>query len=201
MSQQQVEFSDKILTFHAGNGKDASIYIKFKKLNDDGTMSFYNLPLTTVNSIQVFSSMPKKPIHVFGNADPVGISKGVRQVRGFITSTVMNESIGSRIRTIMKNYQPLSASELELDENGYISLAQLDTLTNLDQLPPCDINIFITNPLTGKVYSKAVYGVMFTEENHSIGRGATMGESFSFLAQETGELQYQKISKEVTPKP
>ena len=195
--QQQLEFAESVLSFSVGTGKDAQIYIKFKKINEDGTTSYYNVPLVTLSSIQVFSSKPKMPRFVFGSADPVALSHGVRQVRGFVVSTVLNESVGMYLRKAIQNYQPISAAEAELDENGYISLNELDELRHLDQLPPVDINIFITNPTTGQVFSKAIYGVMFNEENYSIGSGATMGETFSFLAQEVGELQHQKISKAV----
>lgn len=195
MSNQSVDFAQKSLHFRCGSGKDAKIFIKFS-IKENDKVNIYNIPLLTLNSIQLFTSKPKAARYCFGNPNPVGLSTGIRNVQGFITASVLNESIGARLRGILKNYKPVTADSLDLDIDGTLTIEELDKLTNLDQLPSCQINIFITNPETGRIYSKSVYGVVFTDESNSLGSSSTMLESFSFMAEDTNELKPEEISQD-----
>lgn len=195
--QQSVSFAKQLYSYSCGTGKDVKIYIKFA-VNENGVNKIFNIPLLTVNSLQVFTSMPKEPRYVFGNADPVGLSKGVRNVGGYITAVTLNQTIGHKIREELKDYQPVEGMDLNLDTNGIITLDELDNLRHLDQLPPCDIKIFLTNPMTKKVYSKTIYGCVFSSESHSIGNSATMMEQYSFAAAEIGKIVVENVSKIIT---
>ncbi|MGL4998406.1 MAG: ribose-phosphate pyrophosphokinase [Cetobacterium sp.] len=191
---QQMEIAKKPLSFKVGTGKDAKIFIKIL-VNEDGKDNIYNVPLLTLNSIQVFSSRQKAPRYCFGSADPRGLSQGIRTVNGYITSTTLNESLGSLLRRVCKDYLPVEATDLNLDTDGIITIEELDKLRHLDQLPPCQINIYIKNPESHEVFSKTVYGVVFTNESHSIGTAATMGEQYSFGAADIGPIKHEEISQ------
>lgn len=194
--QQSVPFAKTLYSYSAGTGKDAKIFIKFV-VNENGVNKIFHIPLLTLNSIQVFTSMPKEPRYVFGSADPVGLSKGARSVSGYITATTHNETIGNKIRRELKDYQPVEGSDLNLDVDGTITLDELDQLKHLDQLPPSDIKIFLTNPYTKKVYSKTIYGCVFSAESHGIGSSAAMTEQYSFAAAEIGLTKFEEISKKI----
>lgn len=193
MEQQKVEFARKSLTFKTGTGKDAKIFIKFL-IEENGEKKIYNIPLLTINNFQVFSSRPKVPRYTFGSEKPIGLSRGIRVVNGHITATTLNETIGATLRRELSNYKPIKASDLELDNEGVITLESLDKIQYLDELPLCQINIFIQNPETKKVFSKSVYGVSFTSESHSVGTSPTMSEAYSFSADGISALNYEKIS-------
>lgn len=195
--QQSVPFAKQLYAYSAGTGKDVKIFIKFA-VNENGVNQVFNIPLLTAISMQIFSSMPKEPRYILGSADPVGVSKGARNVGGYLTAASFNKTIGHVIREKLKDYQPVEGVKLNLDTDGLITLDELDNLRHLDQLPPCDIKIFITNPITKKVYSKTIYGCVFTSESHSIGNSAAMGEQYSFAAAEIGPLVNEKISKIIT---
>jgi len=66
----------------------------------------------------------------------------------------------------------------------------------LDELPPCQIKLFITHPISKLVYSKAIVGVKFTSSGHSIGGSATMGEQYSFVAVAVTPIKLEKVSNE-----
>ncbi|MGL5717043.1 MAG: hypothetical protein ACRCX2_28765 [Paraclostridium sp.] len=191
--EQQVEFAKRPLSFKVGTGKDARIFIKFI-VDEEGEKNIYNIPLLTLNSLQVFTSRPKVPRYTFGSASPKGLSIGIKNVSGFITAVTPNQSLGKVIREKMKGYQPISANELNLDTDGIITIEELDKLRYLDQLPPCQINIYITHPDTKKVFSKAIYGVVFSNESHSIGGSEAMAEQYSFAAAETGPIRHEEVS-------
>lgn len=193
---QKVEFAKDTLSFQVGTGKDAKIFIKFS-VKKDNDLLIYNIPLLNLNSIQIWTSKPKLPRYVMGSAQPVGVSNGIRQITGFITGTTENESIGTILRRQLANYKPISASSLSLDTDGIITIEQLDKLEYLDQLPPCSIHIYLFNPSTGKVFSKALYGVIFTNEGHSIGVSATMGAQYSFIASNIGAIIKEDVSEVV----
>ena len=195
MSEHQLEVAKKPLAFKVGTGKDAKVFLKVI-VEEDGIKNYYNIPLITLNSIQVFSSKAKVPRYAFGSPDPRGLSTGIRNVSGYITSTTLNESIASIVKSKLKNYKPVEAIELDLNTNGFISIKALDELRHLDQLPPCQINIYIKNPESNEVFSKTIYGVVFTNESHSIGGSATMGEQYSFGASDTGPIRHEEISEE-----
>jgi hypothetical protein len=198
MAEQSVEFAKRPLSFKVGTGKDAKIFIKFV-VNEtvDGVeqKNIYNIPMLNLNSIQVFTSKPKVPRYTFGSADPKGLSKGMRQVSGYITAVTPNQSLGKLIREKMKNYKPIEASNLNLDTDGIITIEELDKLQYLDQLPPCQINIYLTHPDTKKVFSQAVYGVVFSSEAHNIGNSAAMGEQYKFAAASIGVLKHESVSE------
>lgn len=193
--KQSVKFVERLFTYSAGTGKDARIFIKFMTI-ENGKKYIYNIPLVTLSSIQVFTSKAKEPRYTMGNANPRKVTEGVRRVAGHLTAATFNETIGRKIRRELKNYQPIEASKLNLDTSGTITLDELDKLTYLDQLPPCDIRIFLTNPYTKKVYKRMIYGCTFNAESHSIGSGAAMGEQYSFIAMDLGGIIYDDISKE-----
>lgn len=195
MAQNQMEVAKKPLSFKVGTGKDAKVFIKVI-VEEDGEKNYYNIPLLTLNSIQVFSTKTKLPRYTFGSADPKGLSTGIRNVSGYITATTLNESIASIARDKLRNFKPVEANNLELDTDGYISITQLEDLRHLDQLPPCQINIYIKNPESNEIFSKTIYGVVFTNESHSIGGSATMGEQYSFGASDIGPIKHEKISEE-----
>lgn len=190
--QQSVSFAKPLYAYSAGTGKDAKIFIKFV-VNENGINKVFNIPLVTLISVQVFSSKPKEPRYVFGSADPVGLSEGVRSVGGYITAVTHNQSIGHIIREHLKDYQPVEGADLNLDVSGLITLDELDGLKHLDELPPCDIKIFLTNPITKKVYSKTIYGCVFSSESHGIGNSAAMSEQYSFAAAEIGPLLKEEV--------
>jgi hypothetical protein len=193
---QQVDFSKKVVHFQTGTGKDAKIFIRVAVNDTDGT-KYYNIPILTVNSLQVFSSRPKVPRYTLGSANPKGLSVGIRSVNGFMSATTLNESISSIIRKKIINYEPIEATNLTIDEDGYISLDAVDQLQYLDQLPPCQIIIYVANPATGHTYSKVINGVVFMNEESAVGNSAAFGENYSFIAQSTSELKYEDISKEI----
>ena len=192
--QQSVSFAKQLYSYSAGTGKDAKVFIKFV-VNENGVNKIFNIPLLTLNSVQVFTSVPKEPRYVFGKADPVGLSKGVTSVGGYITAVTFNKTIGNKIREELKDYQPVEGMDLNLDINGMITLDELDHLRHLDELPPCDIKIFLTNPMTKKVYSKTIYGCVFVAESHSIGQSAYMGEQYSFAAATVGPMVLENVKK------
>lgn len=195
MSEHQLQIAKKPLAFKVGTGKDAKIFLKVI-VEENGAKNFYNIPLLTLNSIQVFSSKAKVPRYAFGSPDPRGLSTGIRNVSGYITATTLNESIGSIIRDKLKNYKPVEATEMDLNTDGYITVKSLEQLRHLDQLPPCQINIYIKNPESNEIFSKTIYGVVFTNESHSIGGSATMGEQYSFGASDIGPMRHEEISEE-----
>ncbi|MGL5719138.1 ribose-phosphate pyrophosphokinase [Cetobacterium sp.] len=195
MAGNQMEVAKKPLSFKVGTGKDAKIFLKVI-VEEDGEKNYYNIPLLTLNSIQVFSTKAKVPRYTFGSPDPKGMSTGIRNVSGYITATTLNESIGSLVRDKLRNFKPVEASNLELDTDGYISITQLEDLRHLDQLPPSQINIYIKNPESNEIFSKTIYGVVFTNESHSIGGSATMGEQYSFGASDIGPIRHEEISEE-----
>lgn len=192
MNKHEVDFSKKVLSYQVGTGKDAKIFIKFI-VDRDGKKEIYNIPLLTLNSIQLFKSQAKAPRHCFGSPDPKGLSVGPKQYRGFVTATTLNESIGKMLRRKLKDYQPLTADNLTLDTDGVIDLKTLDQLEYLDQLPPCQLMVYMTNPETKKVFSLMVYGVTFTNESHST--GTSMSEQYSFIATDSGPITLQEISE------
>lgn len=191
---QRVKFAEDTLNFQVGTGKDAKIFIKFIVKQNDKLL-LYNIPLLTLNSIQIWTSKPKIPRWVMGNADPVGLSVGIRTISGFITASTENVSLGSMLRKALKEYHPVNASELNLDTEGIVTIDKLDEVRYLDQLPPCQINIYISNPTTGKVFSKAVYGVEFSNESHGIGTSANMGAQYSFVARDIAPIKLEEISE------
>ena len=193
---QKVEFAKETLSFQVGTGKDAKIFIKFSVKRDDDLL-IYNIPLLQLNSIQIWTSKPKLPRYVMGSANPVGVSNGIRQITGFITGSTENESLGTILRRKLSFYQPVSASSLSLDTDGIITIEQLDKLEYLDQLPPCSIHIYLFNPTTGKVFSKAIYGVIFTNEGHDIGVSAMMGAQYSFIASNIGPIIKEEVSESI----
>lgn len=194
--QQRVEFAKQLYAYSAGTGKDAKIFIKFA-VHDGGVNKIFNIPLVTLNSVQIFTSVPKEPRYVFGNADPVGLSSGALNVGGYVTAVTFNKTIGAKLREELSAYQAIDATALNLDENGIITLEELDRLRYLDELPPCDIKIFLTNPMTKKVYSKTIYGCVFASESHSIGQSAYMAEQYSFAAANVGPLVLEDIKKTI----
>lgn len=199
MNRQSVEFAKENLSFQVGTGKDAKVFVRFSVKENDKLL-VYNIPLLTLNSIQIWTSKPKLPRYAMGSADPVGLSIGIRQISGFIVSTTENESLGTILRRMLKNYKPISASSLNLETDGLITIEQLDEMKYLDQLPPCSIHIYLSNPATGHVFSKAIYGVVFVNESHDIGRSATMGAQYSFMASNIGPIIKEEISERITDK-
>ena len=193
-NKQRVEFAKDTLSFQVGTGKDAKIFIKFAVKKDDQLL-IYNIPLLQLSSIQIWTSKPKIPRYVMGSANPVGVSVGIRQITGYITATTENESLGHILRKKLQYYKPVSASNLSLDTDGLITINQLDNLEYLDQLPPCSIHIYLFNPTTGKVFSKAIYGVVFSNEGHDVGVSATMGAQYSFIASNIGPIQKEEESE------
>ncbi|MGL6098603.1 MAG: ribose-phosphate pyrophosphokinase [Fusobacteriaceae bacterium] len=191
MSGQQFDFAKKVLSYQVGTGKDAKIFIKFI-VDREGKKEIYNIPLLTLNSIQLFSKQAKVPRHAFGSADPKGLSIGIKSYSGFITATTLNESIGKKIRRKLAWYKPVKADNLTLDTDGIIDLRQLDELQYLDQLPPCQLMLYMTSPETKKVFSKMVYGVTFTNESHST--GTAMSEQYSFVATDASAITLEEIS-------
>lgn len=190
-TNQEFDFSKKVLSYQVGTGKDAKIFIKFI-VDRDGSKEIYNIPLITLNSIQLFSSQAKVPRHAFGSPDPKGLSVGIKSYSGFVTATTLNESIGKKLRNKLKYYQPVSADNLTLNTDGIIDIKQLDELQYLDQLPPCQLMLYMTNPETKKVFSKMVYGVTFTNESHST--GTSMSEQYSFVATDSSAITLEDIS-------
>ena len=163
LKQQRVEFAKSMYGYNCGTGKDAKIFIKFV-VNENGVNKLFNIPLLTLNSIQVFTATPKEQRYIFGKADSKGVSKGFRQVSGFITAYTFNETIGRIIRRRLKEYRPIEAEDLELATSGYVTLKELEDLKHLDQLPPCDIVMFLTNPETKQVFTKTVYRCVFSND-------------------------------------
>lgn len=194
--QQSVGFAKETMAFSCGTGKDARIYIKFV-VKEDGINKIYNIPLLTVTAIQVFTSTPKEPRFIIGQADPIGLNDGNKQIAGTINAITSNETIGNRLRKVLKNYRPIEGKNLQLDTNGYITLKELDGLKHLDQLPPCDIVIYLTNPFTKRVHSKMIKGVTFSSESHTIGNSATMNERYSFFGIKTTNIKEEELSFEI----
>lgn len=193
--EQKVNFAKQTLSFEVGTGKDAKIFVKFKIKDKKNDILIYNIPLLTLMSIQIWTSRPKIPRVAIGSAQPIGLSKGIRTIVGFITANTENESLGNTLRRLLKNYKPVSASKLNINTDGIISIDQLDELEYLDQLPPCQINIYLSNPTTGYVFSKAIYGVVFNNEAHSVGIGAGMGAQYSFMASRIDPIIKEDISE------
>ena len=102
----------------------------------------------------------------------------------------------SIVRKELKNYSPIEGSKLNLDTDGIIELSELDRLKHLDELPPCQIKLFITHPISKLVYSKSIVGVKFTSSGYSIGGSATMGEQYSFVAVAVTPIKLEKVSNE-----
>lgn len=194
--QQSVNYSEELFHFECGTGKDAKLFIRFM-LEENGTVNVYNIPLLTINSIQVFTSKPKVPRYVMGSADPVALTEGITNVGGYITATTPNETIGMIIRRMLKHYKPVEAAKLEIDTDGIISIRELDELRHLDQLPLCQINIYISNPYSKKVFSKGIYGVAFNNESHTIGNSAAMLEQYSFMASSIGPIKLEELSEKI----
>lgn len=199
LKQQHIEFAKQVYGYNCGTGKDAKIFIKFI-VNENGVNKLFNIPLLTLNSIQVFTATPKEQRYVFGKADAKGVSTGFRQVSGYITAYTFNETIGRIIRRHMKDYKPVEGEDLQLSTSGYITLKELDNLRHLDQLPPCDIIMFMTNPETRQVFTKTIYGCVFSNESHSIGNSAAMMEQYSFMAANIGAVKAESVSKETSEK-
>lgn len=191
MQKQEMDFSKKVLNYKVGTGKDAKIFIKFI-VDREGKKEIYNIPLLTLNSIQLFQSQAKVPRHAFGSPDPKGLSIGIKSYKGFITATTLNESIGKKLRDKLKDYVPVEADALTLNTDGIIDLEELEQLEYLDQLPPCQLMVFFTNPETKKVFSKMINGVVFTNESHSI--GSAMAEQYSFTAVSGSPIKLEEIS-------
>lgn len=191
MENHEVAFSKKVLSYKVGTGKDAKIFIKFI-VDREGKKEIYNIPLLTLNSIQLFQSQAKVPRYAFGSPDPKGLSVGIKSYKGFITATTLNESIGKKLRDKLKDYEPVSGDDLTLNTDGIIDLKELDQLEYLDQLPPCQLMVFFNNPETKKVYSKMINGVVFTNESHSI--GSSMAEQYSFSAVSGTPIRLEEIS-------
>lgn len=194
--QQSVNFSEELFHFQVGTGKDAKIFIRFL-VEEDGVINVYNIPLLTLNSIQVFTSKPKVPVFCIGDADPVGLGQGLTNLNGHITATTPNETIGMVIRRVLKDYKPVVAKNLDLNTDGIITLTALDKLKHLDQLPPCQINIYISNPYSKKVFSKSLNGVTFSTESHTIGNSASMLEQYSFIATSANPVRKEEISEKI----
>lgn len=194
MYEEQLTFAKDVLAFKTGGGKDAKIFITFK-VKKNNELIVYNIPLLTLNSLQLWTSKPKIPRYVMGSAQPVGLSTGVRSISGHIVATTENESIGMILRDKLKDYKPIKAIDLNLDINGIVSIEKLDELRYLDELPPCQIQIFLSNPVTKKVYSKAVYGVTFSSESHALGTGASMIARYSFVATNISSIRKEEVSK------
>lgn len=191
MEKQQVEFSKKVLSYKVGTGKDAKIFIKFI-VDKDGKKEIYNIPLLTLISIQLFESQAKVPRHTFGSPDPTALSIGIKSYKGFLTATTLNESIGKKLRSKLKDYKPVEADNLTLNTDGIIDIKELDELEYLDQLPPCQLMVYFTQPETKKVFSKMIHGVTFTNESHSI--GGSMAEQYSFTATNGTPIRLEEIS-------
>jgi putative ribose-phosphate pyrophosphokinase len=192
MAQQSVKYKEYVHNFAVGTGKDCKLFLNIVT-EENGAKKFYQLPLTTIVSIQVFTSNDKEPRWTFGSADPRGLTEGFKYIRGHLTSVVLNESIGARIRRMMKYYKPVDGSKLKLDTNGVIDLKELDSFQHMDQLPPCEIKMYFTNPVNKKVYSVSIIGVKFTSSGYSIGGSATMGEQFSFEAVARTEVKEEDV--------
>ena len=195
MAQQSVDIKQQIYNYAVGTGKDCKLFLNIA-LEENGKRKFYYFPLTTIVSLQVFTSTEKEPRYVFGDPDPRGLTHGFKKISGFITSVVFNESLGARVRKELKNYSPVEGSKLNLDNAGIIELAELDKLKHLDELPPCEIKLFIKHPVTKIVYSKSIVGVKFTSSGYSIGSSATMGEQYSFMAMAVTPIKIEKVSNE-----
>lgn len=191
--QQKVSFAKQLYSYNAGTGKDAKIFIKFV-VKENRVNKIFNIPLRTLVSIQVFTSMPKEARYAFGSADPIGLSKGVRNIGGYVTATTTHETIGYAIKRQLKYYKPIEGSDLNLDANGIITLDELQGLRYLDELPPCDIKIFLTNPVTRKVYSRTIFGCVFSSSSHGIGNSAAMGEQYSFAAADISGFVKEEVS-------
>jgi hypothetical protein len=194
--QQSINYSEELFHFQCGTGKDAKIFVRFM-LEEDGVVNLYNIPLLTLNSIQVFTSKPKIPRYVMGSSDPVALTEGIMNVSGYITATTPNETIGMIVRRMLKHYKPVKASNLEIDTDGIINIRELDELRHLDQLPLCQINIYISNPYSKKVFSKTIYGVAFNNESHTIGNSAAMLEQYSFMASSIGPIKLEELSETI----
>lgn len=191
--QQSVSFAKQLYSYSAGTGKDAKIFIKFV-VKENGVNKVFNIPLITLVSIQLFTNTPKEARYVMGSPDPIGLSSGVRNVGGYITANTRTETIGYAIKKRLSDYQPVEGIDLNLDNNGLITLDQLDGLKYLDELPPCDIKIFLTNPITKQVYSKTIYGCVFSAASNNIGGSAAMGEQYSFAASHVSGLVKETVS-------
>ena len=195
MAQQSIDFKQPIYNSAVGTGKDCKLFLNIVT-EENGAKKFYQLPLTTIVSLQVFTSNEKEPRWAFGSADPRGLTEGFKSIRGHLTSVVLNESIGARIRRMMKHYKPVDGSKLKLDTNGIIDLKELDSFQHMDQLPPCEIKMYFTNPVNKKVFSVSILGVKFTSSGYSIGGSATMGEQFSFEAVSRTEVKEETVSNQ-----
>ena len=191
----KLSVAKKLFGFRTGTGKDAKVFIKIA-VKENGEKKIYNVPLLTLTSIQAFVSRPKVARRVMGTPNPIGLSKGIRTISGMMTSNVLNESLATKIKKLLKSYQPIEARNLSLDEENIITLEDTESLQYMDQLPPCDINVFITNPNTGKVFSKSIKGVVFKQNESATGSGPTIGESFSFVATDISPLKLEDISHE-----
>ena len=193
MAQQSVEIKKQIYNYAVGTGKDCKLFLTIA-MEEKGKRKYYQIPLTTIVSLQVFTSTEKEPRYTFGDPDPRGLTHGFKRISGHITAVVFNESIGERIRKELKNYSPVEGSKLNLDTDGVIELSELDRLKHLDELPPCQIKLFITHPISKLVYSKSIVGVKFTSSGYSIGGSATMGEQYSFVAVAVTPVKLEKVS-------
>lgn len=189
--EQKFNLSKKVLSYQVGTGKDAKIFIKFS-IEINGKKEIYNIPLLTLNSIQLFTSQAKVPRHTFGSANPKGLSVGVKTYRGFITATTVNKSIGKMLREKLKDYKPVTADNLTLNTDGIVDIKNLDEIQYLDQLPPCQLMIFLNSPELKKTFSKMVYGVTFTNESHAVSE--SIGEQYSFMASGIGPIKLEEIS-------
>ena len=194
-NQQSVNIAQQTYNYAVGTGKDCKLFLNIAT-EEKGKRKFYRLPLTTIVSLQVFTSTEKQPRYVFGDPDPRGLTNGFKRVAGHLTAVVFNESLGEKVRKELKNYSPIEGSKLNLDTAGIIELSELDKLKHLDELPPCEIKMFIKHPVSKIVYSKSILGVQFTSSGHSIGGSATMGEQYSFVAVATTPIKIEKVSNE-----
>lgn len=193
--QQSIKITPEIRNYRVGTGKDCKLFINISA-EINGQKKYFQIPLTTIVSLQLFTSTDKEPRYTFGSADPRGLTVGYKKVAGHLTAVTFNESLAEKVRKEMKNYQPVDGSKLNLDTAGIIELSELEKLTHLDQLPPCEIKFFIKEPVTKVVYSKSIYGVKFTSSGHSIGGSATMGEQYSFVAVSVSPIKIEKVSND-----
>ena len=184
--QQSIKITPEIRNYRVGTGKDCKLFINISA-EINGQKKYFQIPLTTIVSLQLFTSTDKEPRYTFGSADPRGLTVGYKKVAGHLTAVTFNESLAEKVRKEMKNYQPVDGSKLNLDTAGIIELSELEKLTHLDQLPPCEIKL---------VYSKSIYGVKFTSSGHSIGGSATMGEQYSFVAVSVSPIKIEKVSND-----
>ena len=194
--------AEKFFTF---SGTEMQPFINFTlhtaaKAGVAETSKNFSLRIGTVNSISGTVSSQKKPRIVLGRENPIGISSGVRIVRGSLTFEVFDQSIFSDIKVLVK--EELAKSGNTTTEADYIvfengAVMPFTSSASMFSMPPFDLIITAVKENNSNIrMKKVIKNIVLSSNASAIGMNTlTVQEAYDFFA--SAIEPYEDVSKKL----